>query len=74
MLTETRRVTLPPPGQVATPKAEQTEEAAFRRLATRSRESATGRPARREPDRWLPLLLFILAVVLSFDYHLFGLG
>ena len=74
MLTKTRRVTPPPPGQVATPKAEQTEEAASRRLATRSQASAPGRQARREPDRWLPLLLFILGVVLSFDYHLFGLG
>ena len=75
MVTETSCTTVPPrPGQVATPYAEQATEILTELVMTGVDESAPGRPTRREPDRWLPLLLFILAVVLAFDYRLFGLG
>jgi hypothetical protein len=29
------------------------------------------RSTTREPGRWAPLLIFVVVVVLAFDYHLF---
>ena len=75
VVTDTHFITIPRrPEQVATSSAEQATGTLAERLVAGADESGPARPAHREPDRWLPLLLFILAVVLSFDYHLFGLG
>ena len=40
-------------------------------LSVDLRRDSPGEQVKREPGRWVPLVLFVLVVILALDYHVF---